>query len=121
MAEVTRYLVTLTPESVAKRPLNLPIFEIVGGRRGEPISCRSPEGMRILYRGRGVVYLGSDRLLGSQVRDVGIKLVLEEALRNVTACPDAFDHSLELERAITEHIKDIARFASSTVLSGWAV
>jgi hypothetical protein len=94
------FLVVVTPESLEKRPLALPIFEIVDGRHGRLIDCSSREGRSILSRGENVLYVGATNIFNTPVRNVRLVDVLEGLL--------ASGVSGRLRASIEEHIAALA-------------
>ena len=94
------YLVVITAEHLHRRPLALPIFEIVDGRHGRVVDGRSREGARILADGSNVLYVGATNALGAPVRNVALGEVLGLLL---DSGPDA-----RLRAALEVHIADLA-------------
>jgi hypothetical protein len=81
------FLVVLTPESLQKRPLDVPIFAIVEGRHGRAVECRSAEGREILRTSRNVLYVGITNIFGTPVRNATLLAVLEGLLANLPHSP----------------------------------
>ncbi len=94
------YLVVLTPESLEKRPLSVPIFEIVDGRHGRLIDCGSREGRTVLTDGRNVLYVGATNIYNTPVRNVRLVDVLEGLLASGVSGP--------LRSSIEEHITTLS-------------
>lgn len=103
----SHFLVILTVENLSRRPLDLPIFEVVDGRRGRLIDCRSPEGRRILVEGKNVLYIGAKHFFEAPVQNVGIRDVLV-GLRATLALPCG-EPEAPLRAGIDAHIAELAR------------
>jgi hypothetical protein len=114
----SHFLVILSAENLAKRPLDIPIFHIIDGRRGRSIDCRSAEGMRILLDGRNVLYTGATIMLGARTQNVGLRDVLEGLRANLMA--PAGDSDGLLRAGIEAHIAELVGYVSSKSLPGAA-
>lgn len=74
------YLVVVTAESLVRRPLTVPIFEISGGRRGRSVALDSAEGRRVVRDGVNVLYAGATDERGMPLCNVPLRDVLEGLL-----------------------------------------
>ena len=114
----SHFLVVLSAENLAKRPLDVPIFQIIDGRRGRSIDCRSVEGMRILLDGRDVLYIGATSTLGTLPRNVGLRDVLEGLRARLT--PSTGDTDGLLRAGVEAHIAELVGYASAKTFPGAA-
>lgn len=87
------YLVVVTPESLERTPLGIPIFEITGGRNARLVEVDSDEGRRVVRTGDNVLYVGTTNVFDAPVRNVPLRDVLEGLL--AAGVSDGLRESLE--------------------------
>jgi hypothetical protein len=109
------FVVTITRQSLVQRPLTLPVFEIVDGRRGRILDSRSADGRRALLEGTNVLYVGATNIFGSPVRNIPLRRVLEGLLMTASTDSAPFDIDLQLRVSIEAHIAELSLDAGTSV------
>ena len=84
------YLVILTRAQLLQPRLNVPIFEIRDGRRCRHIDGSTAEGLRILEKGRNILYVGLPADMERPAGDTRFRTVLV-SLQRLEAYADLRD------------------------------